>query len=511
MLDPIFQAAWEGFLLVFSWPNILYPIAGTLLAMYFALLPGLNGTTLMALAIPLTFTWEPLQVILIFGAFVGGATFTGSVTAILFNIPGLASNAATLLDGHPLAQKGEAKTAIACSATASALGSTVGVVVLILLLPLLREVILFFGPPEFLMLTIWGLTTIAILSRGSMLKGLIAAGIGLMLSMIGMDIRTAELRFTFGWDYLQDGLSLVAVFIGIFALTEILGMVLSGRETISGKTDSSALTGNVWQGIASVFQNFGLFIRSAVLGTVIGIIPGIGATVSSFIAYGHAAQSAGKNNANFGKGDIRGVIAPEAANDAKDGGALVPTLAFGIPGGSGTTMLLIVLTVHGLSPGKELLTSQLSLVFVLIWSLFLSNWLTSLLGISMINPLSRLTTIRMQVIIPPIILLASIGAFMHRGKIEDVCIAFLFAGIGYLMKRNRWPRIPMVIALVLGPLFENNYHITTRLQDLGRIDFFARPVVIALIIFAGLSLLLPAFQYFRSNRKMKKGDSFEVT
>lgn len=508
MIEPVLQAAWEGFLLVFSWPNILYPIAGTFLAMYFALLPGLNGTTLMALAIPLTFTWEPLSVILIFGAFVGGATFTGSITAILFNIPGLASNAATLLDGHPLAQKGEAKTAIACSATASALGSTVGVVLLILLLPLLREVILFFGPPEFLMLTIWGLTTIAILSRGSMLKGLIAAGAGLMLSMIGMDPRTAELRYTFGWDYLQDGLSLVAVFIGIFALAEIISMTLSGRQTISGKTDSSALTGSVWQGILSVFQNFGLFLRSAVLGTVIGIIPGIGATVSSFIAYGHAAQTAGKNKGEFGKGDIRGVIAPEAANDAKDGGALVPTLAFGIPGGSGTTMLLIVLTVHGFSPGKELLTNHLSLVFVLIWSLFLSNWLTSLLGIGMINPLSRMTTIRTQVIIPPIILLASIGAFMHRGRIEDVCIAFLFAGIGFLMKKYHWPRIPMVIALVLGPLFENNYHITTRLQSLGRIDFFSRPVVMSLMIIAGISLLLPIIQNFRSlqNNSGKEGE-----
>ena len=448
MLNPILQAAWEGLLLVCSWPNILYPIIGTLLSMYFSLLPGLNGATLMALAIPLTFSWSPLPVMLIFGAFVGGATFMGSVTSILFNIPGQASNAATLLDGYPLTQQGKAKTALACSATASALGSTFGVIILILLIPVMRQAILLFGPPEFLMLTICGLTTIAVLTRESVVKGLTMAGLGFLLSFVGFDPRTAELRYTFGLVYLRDGINLVPTFLGLFALAEMIRLIRSDRHSISGHSDVHQLSGSIWEGIRSVFVHFGLFVRSAILGTIIGIIPGIGATVGGFIAYGHAAQTAGKDDKNFGKGDIRGVLAPEAANDAKDGGALVPTLAFGIPGGTGTALLLTVLTIHGLTPGREMLTTQLHLVFVLIWSLFISNWLTSLLGLAFVHPLTRLTTIRIHLIIPLILMTATIGAYIYKGRIADVFLAYIFGLFGYAMKKFGWPRIPLVIAFV---------------------------------------------------------------
>jgi TctA family transporter len=502
MTEPILQAAWEGFLLVFSWPNILYPVVGTLAAMCFALLPGLTGATLMALAIPFTFSWPPLPVMLLFGAFVGGATFMGSVTAILFNIPGRTSSAATLLDGYPMARQGRARTAIACSATASALGSTFGVAILILLIPVMRETVLLFGPPEFLILTIWGLTTIALLSRGAFVKGLLAAGVGLLLSFVGFDPRTAELRYTADTTYLRDGIPLVPAFLGLFTLAEIMDLIASNRRTISGHAHVRDLSGSVWEGIRSVFVHFGVFLRSAVLGTVIGIIPGIGATVASFLAYEHAAHTAGKDGA-FGKGDIRGVIAPEAAHDAKDGGSLVPTLAFGIPGGTGTAVLLAVFSVHGLTPGRDMLTDQLPLVFVLIWSLFLSNWLTSLLGLAAVHPLNRMTTIPIHLIIPPLLMAATVGAYMHQGRIEDVFLAYGFGLLGYAMKTFNWPRIPLVIALVLGPLFENSFHLTMRLQTLGRIDFFTRPVVLMLMALTVGSLAAPFLPVYRRRRERR--------
>jgi TctA family transporter len=397
-LDPIFQAACEALLLVFSWPYILYPIIGTLLAMIFAIFPGIGGVTLMALAIPLTFAWDPIPVMLLYGALLGGGTFMGSVTAILLGIPGKASNAATVLDGHPMAQQGLAKTAIGCSATASALGSSFGILVLISLLPVVRQAILLFGPPEFLMLAAWGLTTVAVVTRGSVLKGLAVAGLGLVVAFIGYDPRTAELRFTFSSLYLRDGLSFIPVFLGIFAVAEMLDLMASGRPTISGKTRVEELKGSIRDGAMAVIRHFGLFIRSSLLGTVVGIIPGIGATIASFVAYGHAVQTAGKARGNFGRGDVRGVLAPEAANDAKDGGALVPALAFGVPGGAGTAVLLAVLTQHGLVPGRELMTNHLNLIFVLIWSLFFSNWMTSIVGLAVVNPLARLTVIRTQLL-----------------------------------------------------------------------------------------------------------------
>ncbi|MGD2129213.1 MAG: tripartite tricarboxylate transporter permease [Lysobacterales bacterium] len=503
----ILDTALQALGLVFSWPYILYPVAGTLLAMLFSASPGLNSSSLMALAIPLTYAWDPLAVMLLFGAFVGGATFMGSVTAILFNIPGKAQNAVTMLDGYPMTQLGQARTAIGCSATSSALGSTVGVFLLIALIPLMRTAAVALGPPEYLMLAIWGLTTLAALVGSSLVKGLAAAGLGLSLATIGYDPRTAELRFTFGLDYLHDGLNLVPVFLGLFALAGVIDLIASGRETVSGRARHQDLGGSVTEGVLSVFRHFGLFLRSSLIGTVIGAIPGIGSSVAGFIAYGHASQSA-RDRSRFGHGDIRGVLAPEAANDAKDGGALVPTLALGIPGGTGTAVLLGALTLHGMAPGREMLTDNLMLVFVLIWSLFLSNWITSLLGLALVNPIARLSTVRTARLIPFILALAVFGALQYRGLIGDAVCAVVFGVIGYLMKRFGWPRIPLVIALALAPMFETNLHLTLRLQELGRIDFWSRPLVLLLLVLTLGSLLLPPF--LGRLRAIREGRNREV-
>jgi TctA family transporter len=364
----------------------------------------------------------------------------------------------------------------------------------------MRPLILAFGPPEFLMLAIWGLTTIAAIVRGSLIKGLAAAGIGLLLSFIGLDPRTAETRYTFGSIYLDDGLSLIPVLLGIFAVAETIDLTVTGRVTISGKTRLQELTGNVKEGILAVFRNFGLFIRSSLIGTVVGMIPGIGGTVASFAAYGHAVQTGGSSREKFGQGDIRGVLAPEAANDAKDGAALVPTLAFGVPGSEGTVILLAVLLLHGVTPGKELVTHQLHLVFVLIWSLFFSNWMTSILGLSLVRYLAWLTVIRIQLIGPLIFVFAALAAFVHKGRFEDLLLAFLFGIVGYYMKKHKWPRITLVIALVLGVLFETNLHITLKLHQLGRINFWFRPVTLILLALTALSLLMPYLKILRKDR-----------
>ena len=497
MFESVVPAALDGLRVVLSWPNILYPIAGTLLAMLFSVIPGLTGVTLMSLAIPITFQWEPVPVLLLFGAFAGGATFMGSITAILFNIPGRNSNAATLLDGYPMAQQGKAKTAIGCSAAASALGSSFGVLVLILIIPVVRKVILAFGPAEILMMVVWGFTTLSVLSQGKVIKSLVIAGVGLLLSFIGYDQRTAELRYTFDALYLRGGLNLVPLFLGFFALAEIINLMVSRRVTISGQTEVNQLSGKVWEGVWACYRHAGLFLRSAGIGTVVGAIPGIGATVASFVAYAHAKQSAGFKG-NFGRGDIRGVLAPEAANDAKDGGALLPTLAFGIPGSVGTAMLLVVLNLHGITPGREMLEENLSVAFILIWSMFLSNWLTSIVGLGSVAPLTRLTTIRTDLFVPIILALVTVGAYIYRGLFEDVVVAFLFGFIGYSMKVLDWPRIPLLIALVLGPLFENNLLITLKLHQLGMINFWTRPIAMALLALSVISLFLACRQMFNT-------------
>lgn len=480
-MTPLLDAAWQGLVLTVSWPNILYPIAGTLAAMVVALLPGISGAALMSLAIPITLDWEPVPLMLLYGALVGGATFMGSVTAILMNIPGAGPNAATLLDGYPMARAGKARSAIAASATATALGSTFGVIVLIALLPVMRSLIPRIGPPEFFLLSVWGLVTIGTVIRGSKVKGLAMAGLGLLVSFVGLDPRTAQPRFTLGTLYLQDGLNVVPVFLGLFAIAEVIDLCTSGRVTISGKSEPETLGGSARDGVMAVLRNRALLLRSSLIGTVVGLIPGLGGTAAAFVAYGDAARRAGPDS-RFGEGDIRGVIAPEAAHDAKDGASLLTTLTLGIPSGVGPAVLLGVLTIHGIRPGMELMTTGLPLAFALIWSLFISNWLTSILGFATVRPLTRLTTVRITRLVPSILVLATMGAFAQQGQLADVWVAYTFGVIGHFMKRHEWPRIAFVMALVLGPLFESNLRLTLALQELERITFWTRPTVLALLV-----------------------------
>jgi TctA family transporter len=315
---------------VFSWPNILIPLIGTAIVMVPSFLPGIGGLGIATFLLILTISWDPVSVLLLFGAVTGGATFMGSITAILFNIPGSAPSAAALLDGFPLAQKGFARTAIACAATASAVGSLFGVIVLILLIPAIRPLLLEFGPAERLLIGIWGFTTIIGIPGHSPFKAAAMCSLGFLAAMVGSDVRTGDARWIFGVDALYEGFGIIAVLIGFFTISEILGWDKAAL-THNG-TMHSAKGDSVLNGVKAVFRNMGLTIRSSGIGTLVGMMPGVGGTVASFIAYGQAANSSRGSGDTFGRGDIRGLIAPEAAVDAKDGGSLLPVVAFGLPG-----------------------------------------------------------------------------------------------------------------------------------------------------------------------------------
>lgn len=477
---------------VLSWPTFAFVVLGTLIGMVFGAIPGLGGVIALALLIPITFGMDSTWAMVLFGATVGGVAFGGSISAILINVPGTAPNAATLLDGFPMSQEGRAAEALGAAATASALGAIFGLVIFIALIPVAQRIILSFTQPEFFWLAIFGLTIIAVVSRGNLFKGIIAGGFGLMLAMMGYGHVIAEVRFAFGTQYLFDGVDLVVVLIGLFAFAEVLHMIVKGG-TIAESGEAVTDRRGVFKGAKEVVTRPTLFFRSSATGVLVGAIPGAGGTIATFISY-MQAQQASDDPESFGTGNIEGVIASEATNDAKDGGTFLPTFVFGIPGGSMTAVLLGALTMHGLNPGRELLGENLHILFMLLLALLGANILTSSLGLLSANHLSKLTRVEVDRLVAPIVVVCFVGAYALRLSLIDVAVALLFGFIGYAMIVFDYSRIALVLGLILGPIAERSFLMSLQISDSGYLIFFTNPISIVLIILTITALVLPIIQ-----------------
>lgn len=486
------QAMFEAATLIGDPVTLGFIVLGTLIGLVFGALPGLGGTVALALLIPITFGMEAQNAIVLFGAALGGVAFGGSISAILINVPGTGPNAATLLDGYPMSQQGRAGEALGVSATASALGAIFGLVILILLIPVAQQIILAFGTPEFFWLAVFGLTIIAVATEGSLLKGLASGGFGLMIALIGYSNTTGDVRYGLGTQYLFDGIDLVVALIGLFAIAEVINLVRKGG-TIAEDSEGVTSRSDVFKGAVEVLKRPSLFLRSAATGTLIGMVPGAGGTVANFISYMQAMQTS-DDPQSFGSGNLEGVLASEAANDAKDGGALLPAVVFGIPGSAGMAVLLGGLILHGLNPGREMLGQNLPLLFVLILSLLISNLLTSLIGISTANQLAKLTRVRGDLLVAPILAICVVGAFALRSHMLDVVVAVVFGLIGYAMIVYDYSRIAVVIALILGPLAERSFLQSLMISDSGLLIFVSRPISLVLVVLTVLSLSLPAIR-----------------
>jgi len=480
----------------FEWPGPLYLVLGACVGMLFGLLPGLGGPQAVLLLLPLTIGLGPkLAIITLIGA-TGATAFSGSITAILINTPGTAMSAATCFDGFPLARQGKAGMALGASATSSALGAIFGAVVLTLILPIGRKMVLAFSYPEYFMLALLGLSIIIVISRETLLKGFISAVLGLLFSSFGYCGITGSVRFTFGLTYLWDGIKLVPALIGLFAVAEAVDLLITKGTIARSERFEGTLTG-VFEGVKSVFKHFSVFLRSAIIGTLIGIVPGVGGAVSNFIAYAHVVQSS-KDKERFGHGDIRGVIAPEAANDAKDGGALIPTLIFGIPGSIVMAVLLGALMIHGIEPGPRMMLDYPELILILIYALVFSNLFTSTVGLLLSLQLSRITLIPTTIVAPVVFVLSIVGTYALNRMFGDVVVVLIFGFLGFVMKRFNYPRISLVIALVLGGLAQKAFHQT--LMAMGVKGFFVRPISLGLLVSTAVLL---AFSLLKSKREVK--------
>jgi len=468
---------------------VLLLLLGFIIGYVFGALPGLGGSAAIALSLPFIFGMNPSHALYFLAAIVGSQTVGGSISAILLNTPGTAVNAATCLDGYPMAVKGEAGKALSVAAISSGAGAVFGLLVLVILLPVVRTIILSFGPPEFFMLCLMGLTVVSVAIRGNIVKGIVSTALGLLFSFIGFSIITGAVRFNFGTNYLWNGIPIIPFFIGLFALGEMFTLAAGRRARIS--QEDILIKGGKIDGMKEVFINHkACFLRSSVIGTVIGIIPGVGGSIANWVAYLFGKQFS-KTPERFGTGWPEGVVASESANNAKDGGALLPTVAFGLPGSAEMVMLLAGLTLLGLRIGPTILLEHLDLVFVLILGVFLSSTIGTLATLFLADTFKRVTMLSITYIFPIVVALCFVGSFVLNQNILDVLVMVIFGILGYVMRRTGFPVVPMVIGYILGDLAENSYYQALVISGGSYAIFFTRPISLLLFISAIFILVYP--------------------
>jgi len=496
----IIEGMTSGFLQAISLGVLPFLVTGAIFGLIIGVIPGLSGHFAMAMAVTFLYSMEPAAGI----AFLLGAHSTvaqgGGLTAILFSTPGTGQNAATLLDGPPMRDKGQAGLAVGAAMASCFLGATFGAIALALLIPVLRDVVLFFGPPEIFVLAFLALTFVSILGKEDMTRSMIAALMGLMLAMIGVDNVTNTERFTMGSSDLADGLSLVPAILGLFAVAEMIELWVRGGSL--AKDVPNPLSGRetqkqIFAGIGIAFSKWWLVLRCSAIGTIMGLIPGLGSAPAAFVAYGHAKQTS-KDKASFGKGNIEGVIGAESANDAVEGGALASTLAFGIPGSSSMAILLSGLFILGLETGPQMLNDNLDIVFVMIFTIIIGNLIGTVIGMFLVNPLSRATSIRASYMVPVLLAIIVTGAYAADRSLFDIGIALVFGVLGYLMKVLNYSRAALLIGFVLGFAVEKNLYLALLIDGPF---FFMEPIPLTLTLITITFLGVNIFGFFRDRRK----------
>lgn len=480
----------QGLINVFQPSVILLLIAGVIVGIIIGALPGLTATMGVALFLPVTFGMEAVAGILLLIGVYFGSIYGGSISAILLNTPGTPASAATALDGYQLTKQGKAGKALGVAAIASGVGGVLSVIMLVFISPQLAELALDFSAPEMFALALFGLSIISSISGGSMLKGLIAGVFGLVIATIGMDPMTSYPRFTFDQLSLLNGLSFIPVMIGLFAVSEALIIMeeqLTGGQGLKKIVASYVLP--KWKELKSLWVTM---TRSGLIGTFIGIIPGAGADIAAFVSYNEAKRFSKKEDKElFGKGNLKGVAAAEAANNGVTGGAMVPLLTLGIPGDAVTAVLLGALVVQGIQPGPQLFTTSADLVYTLFAGMFVANILMLIFGLSGIRLFTKILKVPKNIIAPVILVLSTIGAFAIANNFFDVYTMLVAGIIGYFMKKFGFPASPIVLALILGPMAESELRRTLIMSEGSYSIFLDRPIALVLIVFAVLSLVLP--------------------
>lgn len=477
----------ESLKIALSLDVMIYVVFGTVVGIIIGALPGLGPMFTLALFVSMTFVMTPAQALVFLAALYGSCVFGGSISSILLNTPGTPGSIATTFDGYPLAKKGEGGRALGAAATASFFGGIVGVAAVALLGPVLAELSLVLGPAEYFMLTLAGLSMVAVASQGDTTRGLIMAGLGLMLSFVGRDVITGALRFTLGTFYLEDGIDDVPLAIGLFAFSQAL-ILANERGSIAGAKSESV--SGIWQGIKDTIARPINVIRSSVIGVFLGILPGVGINAANFIAY-LAEKSSSKKKDTFGKGNIAGVIAPESSNNACSLATLIPTFGLGIPGSNTSALFLAALMIHGITPGYDFYTASGHLFATVIWGMVIAQFAFLILGLLGARYFVKVTQIPNALIVPGIVLLAFVGSFGGNREIMDVMLMIITGLLGYYLVIYKYPMACLILGSILGNLAEHNFNRALRISHGSYGIFFNRPVSLVLFIIIIFSISLP--------------------
>ena len=486
-----------GFQVALQPANLFFCFMGVLIGTLVGVLPGLGPVAAMSLLLPTTFHLSPVSAVIMLSGIYYGAMYGGSTTSILVNIPGEASSVITCLDGYQMARKGRAGAALGIAAFGSFIAGTLSILGLMLLAPMLAEVALKFGPPEYFSLMLLGLVIVTFLAGSSMPKALLMAAFGLFLGLIGMDIMTATPRFTFDIYFLMDGVGLVPVVMGLFGISEVLLNLESRLEREIFETKIKGLLPNRQDWRDSAWP----IARGSVIGFFLGILPGGGAVISSFVSYG-VEKKCSAYPEKFGTGVIEGVAGPEAANNAAAGGAFIPLLTLGIPANAVMAMLLGALTIYGMQPGPMLIKEHPDLFWGVVTSMYIGNIMLLVLNLPLIGIWVKILKIPYEYLFPLILLFCLIGAFSLNNSVGEIGLMLFFGGVGYLMKKFDYEAAPLVLAMVLGPMMENALRQSLIMANGSAGIFFSRPISLGVVLLVLALLILPMLPWVKKKREV---------
>ena len=495
------EALLSGFHALMDPQLLILLLAATIGGVIIGAMPGLNATTGAALLLPFTITMDPVPAIAILTTIYCAATFAGAITAILINTPGTSASATTCLDGYPLAQRGEAGRALGMATVASTFGGIISVICLMLAAPLMARMAYNFAPPEYFALTVFGISMLATIGDGTPMRNIIGGALGVLLATVGKDLLTTVERFTFGFNELSEGIGFVPVMIGIFGISELLVQAdrLNTKHQLiqmkAIKLPSREDYRRVWRTI----------LRSSGIGTFIGILPAEGATVASMIGYNEARRWS-KNPEEFGKGSVEGIAGSEAANNSATGGAMVPTLALGIPGSPTAAVILAGLMVHGLQPGPTMFTEQANFAYTIFWAMLLVNVTFIFVGLFGAKLFARVTFVPVQILWPIVFAFSIIGAYALDQAMLDVYIALASGVVGFFMRRFGFSVVPLAIGLILGGMLEKRLGQSLIMLDDQWWLMFTRPLTLLFFVLTVLALFGPSLW-----RLFKQRDPLEST